>query len=185
VRSAGSGTAALSLLLIVSGCGGGDGGSDPADSGIPRVDAPEIEPMAELGTGEIEFAPISEGQELQFIRGPQGGFHFLGSVRVKGIDPGNPEDRRDPGNPTTEFRVFRGDERVDLMASMYTQGIDPVPGGDGTEFQMVGRLVILDIETCEDLDGDTVRVEVSVEDAHGTRVTDERTVVAVPHPFNS
>jgi len=149
----------------------------------PMMDAGPITPMIEIGTGELEFETITEGQDLFFILGPQGGFHFLASVYVQGIEGGNPDDRSDPRNPVTEFRVFRDSgERVDLMASRYEQGLDPVMGRPGHE--MVGRLLILGIGDVADLDGDSVRVSVTVSDVDGVMLTDERTVRAVSHPRN-
>jgi len=166
---------ALAALLLL-GCGG----AEPEDASIPPVDAGP--PAVELGTGHPDFEPIEDGGELEFILGPQGGFHFLASARASGVVPGNPDDRFDASNPTTTFRAFVGDRRVDLMASSYTQGLDPSlePG----VYEMVGRLLLLDIERCSDLTGMTVRVEVEIEDAAGARVRDERTVTAVPHPLN-
>ena len=56
------------LLILTQGC---------ASSAIPAV---------EIGTGEIEFQPLDDGDMLDIIQGPQGGFHLLGSLRVKGIE---------------------------------------------------------------------------------------------------
>lgn len=167
----------VSLTLALVGCSEAGG----ADAGAP-VDAPPVTPTIELGAGEIEFVPVVDGQDLEVIRGAQNGFHFLGSVRVTGVEAGNPDDRSDPRNPTTEFRVFRGMDRVDLMASSYTQGLDPVAGADGAE--MVGRFVILDIDSDAELDGMMVRIEVTVSATDGTTLQDERMVRAVPHPNN-
>jgi len=170
--------AALALLVVA--CGEeGPAGTDAGPAGFDAGDAP---PMVELGTGETEFVPLTEGQELEYIRGPQNGFHFFGSMRVSGVDPGNPDDLSDPRNPTTEFQVFRGAERVDLMASRYVQGLDPATGADG--HAMIGRLVILDNDEVPTLEGEMVRITVTVTDADGTSVSDERTIVAIPHPSN-
>lgn len=168
------------LALLLAGCGeDGDGGTDAGSAGF---DAGDATPTIELGTGETAFAPLTDGQDLEYIRGPQNGFHVFGSVRVTGVDPGNRGDLRDPRNPTTEFRVFRGMDRIDLMASRYMQGLDPAMGAEGHE--MVGRLVILDNDEVATLEGETVRIEVTVTSADGASLSDERTVVAIPHPSN-
>lgn len=144
---------------------------DSVDAGEP------VMPTLEIGTGDLEFEPIVDGQDLLYILGPQGGYHFLASMRVTGIDPGTRTDLTDPRNPTTEFRAWLGDARVDLRASSYTQGLDRRMDGQG--YEMVGRLLILDITGPEDLEGMTTRVEVTVTDADGIVLSDERTVRAV------
>jgi hypothetical protein len=85
------------------------------------------DPAAVIGTGELEFEPLGDGDELYVVLGPQGGYHLNGSVRVQGVAPGNPDDLLDPDNPTTEFRAFVGDQRVDAGGARYTQGLDPAP----------------------------------------------------------
>jgi len=168
------------LALLLAGCGADDPGG--TDAGPAGFDAGDATPTVELGTGETEFEPLTDGQDLLYIRGPQNGFHFFGSMRVSGVDPGNPDDLSDPRNPTTEFRVYRGADRIDLMASRYTQGLDPAMGADG--HAMIGRLVILDNDEVATLEGEMVRIELTVTDADGTSLSDERTIVAIPHPSN-
>jgi hypothetical protein len=142
----------------------------------------EAEPAIELGTGEIEFEPLSDGGEIEVVRGPQGGYHLLGSVRVAGIDPGNTEDLSDRSNPTTTFQVFEGERSLAPFAS-FTQGI-----GEGSSaqwpYEMIGRLVVLDIDSDAELDGHQVRFEVQVRSAGGVELTDARTLTVVPHPLN-
>jgi hypothetical protein len=154
--------AAALLALALAGCGGRD--------------APDGPPEAALGTGSDMFVPLSDGDDVTIVQGPQGGFHVFASVRVRGLDPGNPEDLGDPDNPTTVFQAFNGDLRVDLDASIYTQGLDPTTE-DGL-YEMVGRLLILDIQSAVELDGATLRLTVSVTDTAARTATDQRTVVA-------
>lgn len=161
-------TRLLALLALV-GCAADDG-------------APTGDPVAELGTGELEFEPLSDGAELYVVQGPQGGYHFNGSVRVMGVAPGNTDDLLDPDNPTTEFRAWVGDARVDAGGARYTQGLDPAPSP--YHGQMAGRRVILDILDDAELDGATVRFEVTVSDVFGNSASDSVTVTAVPHPNN-
>jgi hypothetical protein len=160
---------ALLTALLLGGCAG---------------EVIEVDPNVVLGTGEITFEPIVEGQDLEFILGPQGGYHFLASMRVQGVAAGDPADRTFSGNPTTTFTAFLVEDgsRIDLDASSYTQGLEPLP--DGVTYQMVGRLLILDIRDCADLENRDVRIEVEVRDDAGVVVRDARTVRAVPSPFN-
>ena len=135
----------------------------------------------ELGTGLDAFEPLSEGGPIYIVQGPQGGFHFFGSLRAGGVDPGDYNRLDAPNNPTTEFRVFHGADRVDLMAATYVQGLAPV--GSGT-YEMIGRLVLLNILSDAELDGVEVRFEVHVTDVHGAWASDARTLTAMPHPNN-
>jgi hypothetical protein len=144
-------------------------------------DGPTGPPEVTLGTGTIEFEPLADGDTILVVQGPQGGFHVWGSVQVGNIDPGNPDDLSDPANPTTEFRVFRGTDRIDVGAAGYVQGLDPA--GDG-RYQMIGRAVILDILADDELDGVDIRLTVDVTSASGDSAGDERTLVARPDPNN-
>ena len=148
--------------------------SDPA----PAPDAGP--PSLELGTGNVNFEPLQEGGTIFIVQGPQGGYHFFGSLQARNIEPGDSEDLSDPNNPQTTFEAYVGDTRVDAMASSYRQGLRVSNG----VAEMIGRQVILDILDDDELAGATVRFVVSVEDAGGIKLSDERTLMALPHPDN-
>jgi hypothetical protein len=65
------GTALLSIALLACASGGDDSGS--------------IE--AELGSGEVEFAPLAKDEALPYSAGSQGGHHVYVSFRARGLDP--------------------------------------------------------------------------------------------------
>lgn len=161
----------IALLGVLFAACGGDG--------VASADAGEA--LVELGSGDVEFEALTDGTTIQIIQGPQGGFHFLGSVRVRGISPGDPDDLSDPGNPITEFRVFQSGVRVDSRASRYQQGLVTIGPG---EFEMIGRLIILDIANDSILDGAEVRFEVEVTGMLGANASDTRTLTGIPHPAN-
>ena len=60
--------------------------TDTADSGIQvgTIDASCRcnEPSFDFGTGDSSFVPVSDGDDVTMIHGPQGGWHIWGSVRV-------------------------------------------------------------------------------------------------------
>jgi hypothetical protein len=141
-----------------------------------------VEPAVQIGSGEVEFEPLVDGGEVTVVRGPQGGYHFFGSVLVAGIDPGDLLDLRDPSNPITSFQVFDGETALAPNAS-FRQGLDESTV-EGWSHQMVGRLVVLDIADDDEINGREVRFEVTVEAADGTIVTDARDLTVVPHPLN-
>lgn len=164
----------LGALALAMGCKGEPDGEDTV---------PKLPPMVEIGTGETEFVPLEDGDTIYIVYGPQGGYHFNGSLRVQGIEAGDPDHIDDPRNPITIFEAFEGDNRVDMDASTYKQGIDPVDGEPGV-YEMIGRRVILDITSDAVLDGKEVRMTVRIEDVNGVVVEDGRTLLAIPHPLN-
>jgi hypothetical protein len=160
---------AAALLCCAIGCGGDD----------PYTGPPELI----LGTGESSFESLTDGQNIYVVQGPQGGFHLFGSVRTRGIDPGNPEDLSDPGNPTIDFRVFTTgttEARIDALAAHYIQGLRS--GGD--YYEMIGRAVILDITDDSELDNVPIRFELELVDSNGVMLSDSRNLIAIPHPNN-
>jgi hypothetical protein len=64
--------------------------ADPADGEAP--DVPPTGPRIEVGTGAIQFEPLSEGQVVELSSGPQGGgrfdgFHVWFGARSHELDP--------------------------------------------------------------------------------------------------
>ena len=173
----------MSLLLISwLACAG------PSKNGSAQEATPGEEglgdPMIEMGTGEWEWATLDGVPEIPIIQGPQGGFHFLGSVRVSGIEPGDATDLSNPNNPTTTFSVWVDGEDLTLTG-MYVQGLDPAPQtARPFRYEMVGRFVIMDILTDEEIDGVEFEMSVAVTDVHGTQLETSQVFTAYPHPFN-
>lgn len=159
---------ALCLLGLVTAC---SASAEAPDAGPPSL---------ELGTGSANFEALANGDTIYIVQGPQGGYHFFGSLQARSMVAGDSEDLSDPSNPQTTFEAFVGDTRVDAMASSYKQGLRV---RDGVA-EMIGRQVILDIEDDDELDGATVRFTVTVEDTGGITLSDERTLTAVKHPGN-
>jgi hypothetical protein len=59
-----------------------DGDSGPDPEGLPCSEAPSIN----IGTGEVDFLPLSEDDPVVMVHGPQGGWHMLTSARVNNTD---------------------------------------------------------------------------------------------------
>ena len=176
----------MSLLLTVWFACTEPSNSDTSSTDETVVNIPEDwgDPMIELGTGEWEWESLEGTTELPLIQGPQGGFHFLASVRVAGIEPGVAQDLSDPTNPTTKFVIWMNGEDI-TMTGTYVQGLDRAPEDAAPFFhEMVGRFVIVDITADEELDGVEVEMSVDVTDIHGTHLNMSRWFTAYPHPFN-
>jgi hypothetical protein len=147
-------------------------------------DAAEVEPAVLLGTGEWFWEPLGAGDPIAVIQGPQGGHHLLGSVRLVGLEAGDPENLGAPNNPTTTFSVLLDGVNLTPNAT-YLQGIDPVTEtSSGWDHEMIGRFAILDIADDSELDGLTLRFEVEVEDINGRSASDGLEIVAYPDPRN-
>jgi len=164
----------LTVSLLAAAC-------DPSASTCGD-DNPE--PEIELGTGELEFVPIDDGDSIQLVLGPQGGFHLLGSLRVRGMPTGDPDNLEDPENPTGQFEVLFGETDL-IISSPFTQGLDPIEDCEGGwAAEKVGRFAILDVEDDETLDGQSIHFAVQLETPDGIQVHDERQLVVEPHPLN-
>jgi hypothetical protein len=69
--------AVFATFLI--GCSGGDGTTKGSDSGEPAgCTAQDL--TVEVGTGELEYEPLEDGDPVTLVYGPQGGWHIWFSV---------------------------------------------------------------------------------------------------------
>lgn len=131
-------------------------------------------PSVTVGTGLDVFTPYEDGASLPFWHGPQGGWHVYGSVQVHGLFVPDTLDYADPDNLIVDFVVT--DAAGASLAGyaglprLFTPDPEGVP-------QLLGERLILSIMAPEDVEGDTVTVEVTVTDACGTVVTDARSGV--------
>lgn len=162
---------ALGAFALLCACGDDGVEITPADAGPPT---------ALLGSGDRDFEALTNGDTILIVQGPQDGYHFFGSVVATNINAGDSKNLASADNPTTTFEVFMGAQRVDAMASNYTQGLKVTNRGA----EMIGRNVILDIQDDSELDGAQVRFVVTIDDVDGVSVSDERNLVAMPHPNN-
>ncbi len=143
-------------------------------------------PAVDIGTGELEFEPLADGDELAIILGPQGGYHLEGSLRTMGILTGDPRNLLDETNPTMAFGIDHNGGSI-LLTGEFTQGIEAAPEDAAPwTHQMLGRQARLDLEFGEDdtLDGETVTFSITITDSEGTVVEDSVDVVLFPHPLN-
>lgn len=163
---------ALALLAVAglfAGCGAGD-----------------VTPEVLLGGGEYLWQDLVDGDPIDVVYGPQGGYHLLGSVRVRGLDPGVFGDLAAPTNPTTAFEVLV-DGASYIKSATYVQGLPeatPEARDAGWTHEMIGRFVILEITDDAELDGVDLTLSVTVTAHDGAVATDARELVGVPHPAN-
>jgi len=146
----------LGLTLVVAGCGD-DGGGGTA--------------IVQVGTGTIDFEPLSENDELDVIAGPQGGHHFIVHARAKNIIPGDASIPGLEANPRTIFQAFtEAGTQIDLMFPPYTLGYRRA--GEWLVLPS-GRILQVDDDVVPSLIGQRMRITLQVTDANGNRGNDE------------
>ncbi len=129
-------------------------------------------PSFTLGTGVSAFELLpSEGAVLELVRGPQGGFHVYGAVRLARIDPDGAEldyevRRADDGSTLTLVRRVRlSRRRIQLRTG-------------GCMFRL-GDLLIFDPDRFSvpaDVEGLQVEVSATLRTADGVDFQDARAV---------
>lgn len=144
----------MAVLALAQGCGG------------PALDVP---PWAQVGTGDVGFEPVTEGQEVGIQSGIQGGQHIWGSVRATGLD------WRDA---SVEFVLLdeeglEAEEPTRLRTSMQQCPQDQ-DGCDQGMGELVGATVL--VNNPGGIRGDRITMQVTVTDDEGRSATDARVV---------
>jgi hypothetical protein len=122
----------------------------------------------ELGTGRATFEPLAEGDAMELVAGPQGGWHVDVALRFGGLEPEGLElvyDAVDAEGAPISFttRAFVVEES--LLA-------------DGDDWIRVGDRIVLDIESPADVVDTEAIVRVTAELA-GQTLADERRIAIV------
>lgn len=148
----------IPALLLLSGC-----------ASVTCEDAERISPVLEVGVGEELWTPVSEGDEIYMVEGPQGGYHVFVGVRTEGVVPGV-RAARGPVPPEIRY------ELVDDAGRSVGEGERSWPlRGDEEEALAVGDLLVVDI--WELRSPGTYLLKADLVDACGTRLGDERPVL--------
>lgn len=138
---------AFASLVLAAGCGEASGG------GVASL---------EVGTGEWQFVPLLDGDEVTLAAGSQGGFHIWTSVRGAGMEP---RRVRLEITTTTEGSPF-APEHSDVM-------VDMLPADGMSAF--VGWPAQLLHPGCAN--GQLVHLEARITDRAGVTGHDERDVL--------
>ncbi len=138
----------LACLLGVIACGDAE---DPAAASL------------ELGTGSWRFEALDDGQDVELIRGAQGGWHVWVSFRVRGVA----EDRAPLALSIQPADESRPPDRADVQLLL--------DRADDEGFRRyIGWTGIVPDPAC--LVGELVRLEATMERPDGTRLRSERDV---------
>ncbi len=141
------------LLLVVAGLALGCG----------EVPPPAEEPALELGTGSWRFDALEDGQEVELVRGAQGGWHMWVSLRMRGVDM----DR-----PPVELTVQPADESRPADVTAIPVGFEE-PNSEGWR-QLIGFTGIVEDPSC--LVGELVRFRAEMTTPAGEVLVSERDV---------
>jgi hypothetical protein len=158
---------AASCVLLAAGCAMDD------DEGVASI---------QIGTGQVEFEPLEDMQDLALVAGPQGGYHFIANARIQALDPGAASMPGLLSNPSTQFFVFREDgTRMDAVAPAHRLGYEAT---DSDWYELTsGRILEIDSQMLKDdsllaaFYGARVLLRVEVLDADGISASAETWVV--------
>jgi hypothetical protein len=122
----------------------------------------------ELGTGQATFEPLADGDALELVAGPQGGWHLDATLAFAGFGP---------SGVTLVYEALGTDaERVSFTTRADLHEISVVPADDG--WHRLGDRIVLDITSPADVVGTEVVVRVTA--ALGEQTwSDERQVRVV------
>lgn len=154
--------ASLCLALVgLAACGPMAPPLALTDAGLVAAPDGGLESPLEVGTGTQSFEPLTEGQPLVIIAGPQGGWHLWASVRVK--------PALDPTRINLKVKVKLAG--AELTSTDYR--VTLVKNGPWLEWYAMTALV----PTPETVRGKPTTVEVIATDSAGRTATDARTVI--------
>lgn len=157
----------LGILALGPGCACGNDGPNPTEGEVT------------LGTGTVDFVPLVDGDELEVVAGPQGGFHFHVHARMRGLAPGDPSMPGLLENPSTTFSAFLEStgEQLDFAFPPYRLGYVDVGGG---QFELPsGRILQIREESIPAVYGQRVKLTLEISDGAGRDATTELTITAV------
>lgn len=152
----------LPILSLFSACAA-SAGDDTGPAGDPCEEG--ADPTLQIGKGELGFESLEDDPMAELIHGPQGGYHVNLALHATYLNPG--------GQITLALDGFIDGENVaDNSRYVQMRCNSAVPA-----LQASGIYLIFDdgLEP-EDLDGQTVQVEVSATDRKGSTVSDEATL---------
>jgi hypothetical protein len=162
----------LILPLLTTGC---------VEATDPCAEVRASQPALELGTGNLDFLSLQDGDMIGAHYGPQGGYHVYGSIHATGVYPGSPQeiDRffNNSGtdgaslerlNPMTSYTVT-DNATGDVVAERQLQ--NPLMPQDDMYTRM-GDIVFFPIGM-DPVEGTNVTFQMTMTDMCGNELTDE------------
>ena len=154
------------LAAVCAGCSSDTGGDGDASTDVDAsTDPPRTDPWMEIGTGVTEFEPLTEGQEIPIVQGPQGGYHVWGGLQGFNFEPDNAE--------ISYLLIIDGETVADAL---YYDDIPRVR--DRYEYSRVAVVLFDEIDP-ESVSGQTATLALRLRTADGEELTDQIDVVPI------
>ena len=149
----------------LGGCGddtappdGGDVVDLHRDGGRGDVDLGE-EPRVEIGTGTTSFVDISDGDDVELVKGPQGGWHIDVTLRFYYVNPQGLDMRIEGHEVSSTDAIGVPIQRVLTERRVLREG---------DHWLRVGERLVLTITDESMVVGSDVRIDVTITTAGGT-----------------
>lgn len=165
-----------SIRRIRTGSGWQDTDDSSADfeAGAPDPGKPPVseevwgDPWIELGTGVVDFEPLTDGDDIELVAGLQGGWHLDVSLRFDGFGP---------DGVVLSYEALSADATtISYRTDAILQEASVLPDDEG--FLRLGDRVVLDIPSADAVVGTEVVLRVTAE-LGGQTWSDERQVLVV------
>lgn len=155
----------LCACLALAACG--DDG--PSDDGVDAGDPADLggEPRVEIGTGVTTFVPIEDGDDVELVNGPQGGWHVDVTLRLYQVDPQELTMRIEGYDVESGASVGIPIERILTERRVQRQEDHWLRVGDQLIFAIEGPEEVIDTD---------VRVEARITTPEGASATAEKVV---------
>ena len=141
---------------------------DASDAERPDVrDTGSGEPFIVIGSGLSEFIELEEGDPIEMVMGPQGGWHIDISVRIRGLVPEDLELEINGFDDETDEQVAIRVERI-LSPRRVLE--------DGEGHVRLGDLLVFMILSEDEIVGRRVRVEARCTQPDGLTAADSLVV---------
>lgn len=151
----------LALVFLTSACG------EHPESPPPE---PELDARIDLGTGRVSFVSIEEGDPVELVSGPQGGFHLEFTLHLFNVDP---------ENLILDYQVREQSAGKQLsFPARYVIGKGYVLD-EGVHFLRVGDRAILDVKEPAQVQGLQVQASCSIERAGIILAQDQKSITIV------
>ena len=160
--------AAIGTLLCGLPCTFGCPPPSDADAGFIGDAGP---PELSVGTGEEAFAPLMNGDVLELIHGPQGGWHVVVSARMSGVE-------LDGARLIIEVRSGEAGSEETVLARISLALLARRLDRDGPSYLKLDNLLIFDVASPSEIADREVIVRARLEVGELV-LRDERTVTVV------
>jgi len=117
----------------------------------PPID--DLTPRIELGTHRAEFEGLRDGDTVELVNGPQGGFHIDLAVRLHRVDP---------VDSTLTYAVFHHDARIDVAAE-YAVNVRRFRSDGEHRLLRTGDRAVLDVPSADAIADEDVVITVELE----------------------